>query len=86
MSPVWVVMAFGSSVVLALLLLYFLHSRAWYWHFLSVGLAVALGLAPLPAQWANPKTDLLVGALFLLLLVWGLAAPLFRFWEVRRHT
>jgi hypothetical protein len=78
MSPVWVVLAYGSSVLLAMLLLYVFHSRAWYWHLMSAGLAIALGLVPLPAEWAGPQTDLLVGFLFLLLLVWGLAAPLFR--------
>jgi len=78
MSPVWVVLVYGSSVLLAVLLLHFLHSRSWYWHLASVALAVALGFVPLPLEWAGPRTDLLVGFLFLLLLVWGLAAPLFR--------
>jgi hypothetical protein len=78
MSPLWVVLVYGSSVLLAVLLLYFFHSRSWYWHIVSAALAIALGLIPLPAEWAGPKTDLLVGFLFLLLLVWGLAAPLFR--------
>ena len=78
MSPLWVVLVYGSSVLLAVLLLYFFHSRSWYWHIGSAALAIALGLIPLPAEWGGPKTDLLVGFLFLLLLVWGLAAPLFR--------
>ena len=86
MSPAWVVLAYGSSVVLALLLLYFFHPRSWYWHILSAGLAFTLGLIHLPAQWAGPTTDLLIGFLFLLLLVWGLAAPLFRYLEVGRHN
>ena len=78
MSPVWVVLVYGSSVLLAVLLLHFFHSRSWYWHIVSAALAISLGLVPMPAEWVGPRTDLLVGFLFLLLLVWGLAAPLFR--------
>ncbi len=85
MSPVWVVLTYGSSVVLALLALHFFHVRAWYWHFLSVGLAVLLGVTPLPADWQRPATDLAVGFVFLLLLVWGLAAPVFRYLEAGKH-
>ena len=86
MSSVWVVVSYGSSVVLALLLLYYFHARTWYWHILSAGVALALGLVPVPAGWQSPRTDLMVGFLFLLLLVWGLAAPLFRYLEVGRHS
>ena len=86
MSPVWVILTFGSSVVLALLALYFLHARAWYWHVLSVALAVTLGLTPLPAGWQSPSADLLVGSVFLLLIVWGLAAPVFHHLEVGKHS
>jgi hypothetical protein len=81
MAPVWVVLTYGSSVILALLLLYLFHSRSWYWHASSVGLAIVIGLTPVPAGWQAPTTDLLIGSVFLLLLVWGLAAPLFRILE-----
>jgi hypothetical protein len=86
MSAAWVVLTYGASVILALLLLYFFHARSWYWHVLSAGVAVTLGLIPMPARYAGPSSDLFIGFLFLLLLVWGVAAPLFRFLEVGRHS
>jgi hypothetical protein len=35
MQLVWVALAFGSAILLALALLYAFHAR-WYWHVLSV--------------------------------------------------
>lgn len=73
-----VALVYGSALVLAFVLLYFFHTR-WYWHALSVVAALALGfvppdIVPIPA---GVTRDLAVGFLFLLLIVWGLGAPLF---------
>lgn len=78
MHPAWVVLAYSCAVFLALELLYKFHARAWYWHVLSVAAALALGMARLPEQWSGPSVDLLIGSIFVFLMVWGLAAPLFR--------
>jgi hypothetical protein len=75
MQVVWVGLAFGSAILLALALLYAFHAR-WYWHVLSILAALAIGLTPPPERWRPP--DLLVGSVFLFLFVWGLGAPLFR--------
>jgi hypothetical protein len=78
MSLIWVFAAYACAAGLSVVLLYFLRAQAWYWHALSIGLALALGLTPMPSDWSTPPTDLMIGSAFLFLLVWGAAAPLFR--------
>jgi len=64
--------AYAAAFVLALLLLYWFHAR-WYWHVLSVALALAIGLMPPPAGLAGrPGFDLAVGCVFVFLMVWGI--------------
>jgi hypothetical protein len=76
-----VFLIFGGAAVLALALLYFFHAN-WYWHVASVSLALVIGLMPpdripVPAAWGTTR-DLVVGAIFAFLAIWGLGAPLFR--------
>ena len=76
-----VFLAYACAAVLALALLYCFHAH-WYWHVLSVVLAVGLGMVPaemipIPAAWGVIR-DVTVGCVFLFLIVWGLGAPLFR--------
>ena len=76
-----VFLIFGGAAVLALALLYFFHAN-WYWHVTSVSLALVIGLIPpdripVPAVW-GPTRDIVVGAIFAFLAIWGLGAPLFR--------
>ncbi len=74
MSTVWVFAAYGFSVALALVIVYFFHAR-WYWHVLSVLAALAIGFSPPIPGWDGPTRDLVYGFAFLFLLVWGLAEP-----------
>ncbi|MGE5645017.1 MAG: hypothetical protein ACM336_04415 [Acidobacteriota bacterium] len=83
MQPLLVALVYGSCLALAVALLYFFHAR-WYWHALSLAASLGVGLTPLPAEWKIP--DLLVGAVFVFLFVWGLGLPLFRLREAREHT
>lgn len=78
MHPVWVVVVYGFAVTLALLLLHFLHMRAWYWHALSIAAAAGIGTVQVPDRWIGPTFDLAIGFFFVFLAVWGLAAPFFR--------
>ncbi|HZT28532.1 MAG TPA: hypothetical protein VFA33_01520 [Bryobacteraceae bacterium] len=76
MSTIWVVLSYGISLGLAVLLLYVFHARSWYWHMLSVMCALGLGLMPPPANWQGPTYDLSLGSLFVFLLVWGIGGML----------
>jgi hypothetical protein len=84
-----VFLIYGSAAVLALALLFFFHAN-WYWHVLSVGVALAIGLMPpeiipVPAAWGATR-DILVGAAFVFLVVWGIGAPLFRRHHQAQHA
>ncbi|MEK7407822.1 MAG: hypothetical protein AAB225_22360 [Acidobacteriota bacterium] len=84
MGTTVVFLAYGCALVLALVLLYFVHAR-WYFHVLSIALALAVGLWPPPEGLAGrPLFDLLVGCLFVFLLIWGIGAPFFRPMHRRR--
>ena len=76
-----VFLIYGSAAVLALTLLYCFHTN-WYWHVLSLVLALAIGLMPpdmipVPAAWGTTR-DIATGSIFTFLVVWGIGAPLFR--------
>ena len=80
-----VFLIYGAMAVLALALLYFFHAN-WYWHVLSVVVALAIGMMPpnmipVPAEWGATR-DIILGSLFTFLVIWGIAAPLFR----RHHS
>ena len=75
----WVVLlTYSSAAIVALALLYYFEPIRWYWHVAAVAIAIGMGLVPIPADWAKPQSDLMVGWLFSLIFVWGVAAPLFR--------
>ena len=84
-----VFLIYGIAAVLALALLYFFHAD-WYWHVLSIALALAIGLLPpnmipAPATW-GPARDILLGSVFTFLVIWGIAAPLFRRHHHAQHA
>ena len=72
-----VALNYGVAFCLAMALLYYFHAR-WYWHILSVVVALLIGLTPMPADWQGRVLDLSVGFIFTFLFFWGAAAPLFR--------
>ncbi len=82
MSTTWVILAFGISAVLALLLLYISGPKAWYWHVLAGAVALGVGLVPIPEQYNTPTGTLVVGTVFVFLMVWAVAAP---FMRKKRH-
>jgi hypothetical protein len=76
-----VLLIYGAMAVLALVLLYWFHAN-WYWHALSVVVALIIGMMPpdmipVPAAWGMTR-DIILGSVFTFLVIWGLAAPLFR--------
>ena len=77
MNLAGILLIYGAAVALAAVALYVYGACRWYWHVLSVLLAVALGLAPAPpAAWRGQTYDLIVGFLFVLFVVWGIGGTL----------
>ena len=74
MSTFLVYVVYGFSFLLALWFLYLYHAR-WYWHALSVLVALAIGFSPPIPGWDGPSRDLIYGFVFLFLVTWGLAEP-----------
>jgi len=68
---------YGCATFLALFLLYQFRATHWYLHALSLAIALVIGLMPIPAAWHVPVIELMFGAAFLLLFLWGICAPLF---------
>ncbi len=74
MSTALVYVVYGFSVALALFCVYLFHAR-WYWHVLSVLLALTVGFSPPLPGWEGPTRDLVYGCVVLFLLAWGGAEP-----------
>jgi hypothetical protein len=73
----WVIIAYGCAFLLALILLFLVGPKRWYWHILSLLVGLGIGLVPIPASLNTPRGSLIVGSVFTFLFVWGVAAPLF---------
>jgi hypothetical protein len=78
MTATWVFLAYGFAALLAVLLLLIFRAKSWYWHALSVLVALVIGLIPIPEQFNTPQGTLAIGSIFTFLFFWGVAAPLFR--------
>lgn len=77
MSPVLVVVCYGSAALIALLALWLFGVKHWWWHALSIVVAFAVGLARLPEPFNQPSWTLVIGWVFVFLFLWGAAAPVF---------
>ena len=85
MKLVWPVLVFGIAFLLALAVLHWQRAKAWYWHILSLALAVGIALVPDPrgrlpvaANWDENIFYLAMGFICVFLLVWGAGGPFFR--------
>ena len=81
MSSTLVALCYGSAMLLALALLWHFGAKSWYWHTLSIAVAFAVGIVPMPQQLNTPEGTLCVGWVFIFLAVWGIAAPAFAWLE-----
>ena len=86
MSPSLVALCYGSALVLALFLLWYFGVKHWIWHVLSIALAFAIGLIPLPEAFNTPGMTLVIGWVFMFLFLWGIGAPLFALAHQHPHS
>ena len=77
MSPLLVALCYGSATLISLFLLWYFGPTRWYWHVLSFAGALFIGFIPGDAFWSQPSMTLLTGWFFVVLLIWGVAAPAF---------
>lgn len=85
MSAVIVLSVYAAALVVAVAILYFQPRISWVWHVLAVAAALALGMTPMPAGWAGPSADLMVGGVFTLLFVWGMGGIVMHVFHIRRE-
>ncbi|HET8550199.1 MAG TPA: hypothetical protein VFL57_19445 [Bryobacteraceae bacterium] len=79
MSPLLVASCYGSATLLSLYLLWHFGAKHWYWHLLSLVLALVIGLTPMPGILTNQYLTLVVGWIFTFLFLWGAAAPIYAY-------
>ena len=85
MDLFWVAAAYGSAFVLAMYLLWHFGTTRWFWHVAAIAAAFTIGMIPLTGPFSTAEGTVAVGWLFLLLFLWGAAAPLFRTHHHHRH-
>lgn len=76
---------YAAVFLLAVFMLYWFRPVRWYWHVAAVAAAFAIGFMPPMAQWSGPVFDLLIGAAFTLLFVWGVGELFFRLLHLQHH-
>jgi hypothetical protein len=85
MSPLIVVLCYGSAVAFALILLWYSGHKPWYVHLLSIAAAIGIGSVPLSGYLSTPGGTLRVGWVFLFLLFWGLGGATLALWRAESH-
>lgn len=76
MSPYLIMLAYGGAAALAVVLLHFFESRAWYLHAFSLALAFVIGYVPTPQNFDHPVMVVITGCVIIFLLFWGLGGLL----------
>jgi hypothetical protein len=79
-------LCYVAALLVAILLLWRYSHVAWYWHLLSGAAAFVLGMMPPVPGMAGQAYDVALGCSFILLLIWGIGEPLFRWFHLPRHA
>ncbi len=80
------VLVYLLAFAIPLLLLYRYHSAAWYWHVLAILAALGMGFIQTPESWKSATFDLCFGAVFVVLVVWGIGGLVAFRWHRERHA
>jgi hypothetical protein len=85
--PSWLVfLVYAAAFFLAVWVDYEFSRVGWYWRVVAVLVAVAIGLTPPPPQFSGSGFDLVVGAVFTFLFVWGISEAFFRLFHLPHHV
>jgi hypothetical protein len=85
--PGWIVfLVYAAAFFLATWLDYYFPRVHWYWRVVAIALALAIGLTPPSPRLNGPEFDLIVGAVFTLLFVWGISEVFFRLFHLPHHA
>jgi hypothetical protein len=77
------ILVYLLAIGIPVYLLHRFHPQAWYWHLLAISGALGIGLIPTPPAWKTTASDLILGFVIALLLVWGLGGLLL--WRPHRE-
>lgn len=80
------VLVYVFAFATPLLLLYRRHAARWFWHLLALAAALAMGFAETPAAWKSPAYDMIFGAVFVFLAVWGIGGLVAFRWHHEKHA
>lgn len=80
------VLVYLLAFAIPLFLLYRYHSLAWYWHALAILAALGMGFIQTPPEWKSQTFDLLFGAVFVVLAVWGIGGLVAFRWHREKHA
>jgi len=80
------VLVYFCAFALPVLLLYRFHSGPWHLHLLAILAALGMGSVRIPASWSSPAFDIVFGATFVFLVVWGIGGLLAFRWHRAKHA
>lgn len=80
------VLVYLLAFAIPLIALYHFHSAPWHWHVLAILAALGMGFVETPAAWKSPTYDLVFGAVFVALIVWGIGGLVAFGWHRQRHA
>lgn len=66
------VVAYLAALSVSIFLLRLFGSAHWSWHVLAILAALGLGMMPAPDTLQGPAVDMTFGAIFILLMSWGI--------------
>lgn len=86
MSTLTVALVYLLAFAVAVALIYRFSHHSWIWHAVAVCAAIAVGFMPPPSFWSGQAYDMIIGAMFLFLVVWGLGEFVVRGLHLHRHA
>ena len=77
MSFMLAILVYLAAIGIPVWLLYRYGSQSWYWHCAAIAVSIGLGLLPPSGRFQGPVFDLMFGATFIFLVIWGAGGIVF---------